>query len=809
MKIAPDKPLKRLIFNLARLPRPVGFVGHHFLNTLHYVYLTRTACLGLLAMLALPLLACGPLRTLVLGAYDVRSREGATLVGLMLVVTVGCLIHQRKMVDLHGEVRFDAPVDQLRSGIVKAWNSLAGIAVALNILVVLRASNELIWVRQLCFLLLGVLFGVVLRFFLGWLEKRYKHFRQGFPERVVSFLVSNGVQRSPGIIELKDKNRPFGPGNVTLADGHLSALVYGSILALVFILVDESTIHPLAALLLLISILTLILGSWAFLLDRHRVPLMGLIVTYCLVMNLWRESDHYYPVIPRAKDAPALPTPAAIVQKTVAAGQPLVIVSAAGGGIQSAAWTTRVLEQLQSQLAEQGVRDFHRHIRLISGVSGGSVGALQYAYAVGLNRENPPLDKAAQAAAESSLTEAVVGLVKKDLFRATLPILYTSPGMLFEDRARMLESAWEENARQAHGGYKCGLGSATLQQWGEDAMKLERPALIFNATIVETGERMAISTSPRRELSWVQPQRAGNFEFTERYRANIPMVTAARVSATFPLVSPATRPAIADGKGGGLILPRTENEKVFPQGGSMHHAVDGGYFENSGLVGALEWLDEALTDLSNVNSPLPSEVIVIELAAFPAPPLDLMRETPVDKDKNSQGTLFDIVSPGLTMMNVRNSSQLAYAAQLLGQFSRRWQLELESKRPESKDKPFIRHFRLLPGLLPDPPEPPKPVVPEPAKGLVERFNDWFFIPADLKQAPLSWHLRASEIKQIDEAARDAVATMLKNQAMMPQTATQVQAQVLEQAIEEGTKGSLSPRTTNLDLLKSLFPSPKN
>lgn len=772
MKIAPTKPLRRLIFILARLARPVGFVGHHALNALHYLYLTRTSCLGLLALLLLPFLACGPLRTLVLGAYDVYSFKGAGLIGLMLMITVGCLIHQRKMVDLHGKERFGAVMDQLRPGMVKAWNWLAGIAVVLNVAVVLRASNRDIWPTLLAGLTLGVLAGVVLRKWLGDLEKKFVKVREGFPEKVVSFLVSNGLRPSPGIIKLKDNQQPFEPKNVTLADGHLSALVYGFFLIVIFIVVDEGTIHPLASLLLLISILTLMLGSWAFLLDRHRVPLLALIVIYCGVMNLWRESDHYYPVMPRQANAAPLPTPAAIVDASVKAGRPLVIVAAAGGGIQSAAWTTRVLEQMEKQLAEAGSPGFHDSVRLISGVSGGSVGALQYAHAVGLDGGNPPLDQAARAAAASSLTEAVVGLVKKDLFRATLPIFFTTQDMLFEDRARTLETAWDQNARQMHGGHKCGLGAATLQQWGQDALKLSRPALIFNSTIVETGERMAISTSPRSPLGYLQPPRAGNFEFTERYIADIPMLTAARLSATFPLVSPAARPAIADGKGGGLILPGTRNAGVFPQGGSLHHAVDGGYFENSGLVGALEWLDEALTDLDKVGRRLPGEVLVIELAAFPAPPEDRTRSIPVDLGGSSRGTLFDILSPGLTMMNVRNSSQRAYAGQLLAQFSLRWQLELESKHKRTPGLPFIRHLRLLPPT-------PKPADPQnDRRGLAQRFADWFFIPADLMSAPLSWHLRPSEIEQINKAASEAVRTMLQTPEILPQTATMVQQQAL-------------------------------
>ncbi|MES2594624.1 MAG: hypothetical protein V4662_04785 [Verrucomicrobiota bacterium] len=819
MKTAPTSIIRRAVFSLGRLPRPLGFIGYHLLNVLHYLYLTRVACIGLLAVLMLPFLACGPLRTLVLGAYDARTLPGAMIIGFSLVITVGCLIHQRKLVDRHGVVRFDAPLDRLMPGMVKAWNWLASIAVLVNMAVVLRASNRELWPMLLKGLVAGACCGIIMRAALGRFERNLVDWRHAWPADVLSFLVSNGLCKSPGLIELRDPEKDFSPTNVTLADGHLSALVYGSLLVIIFLVVDEGVIHPLASLLLLICVLTLLLSSVTFILDRHRVPLMAGIVVYCALANLWRESDHYYPVMPRAQSAPALPTPAGIVEKSVEEGRPLVIVSSAGGGIQSAAWTTRVLEQLEVQMAAVGSPGFHDSVRLISGVSGGSVGALHYAYAVGMNPAAPDLDKAAKAAASSSLTEAVVGLVKRDLLRATFPAAFTSQEMLFNDRGRMLEYAWAENAELLYG--YGGLEHATLERWAVDALNLVRPAVIFNSTIVETGERMAISTSPRSPLGYLQAPRAGNFEFTERYLADIPMLTAARLSATFPLISPAARPAISDGKGGGLVLPGTENAGVFPVGGSLHHAVDGGYFENSGMVGALEWLDEALTTLSKAGRELPDEIMFIELAAFPSPPADPMRLIPVDLGQKSQGALYDVLSPGLTMMHVRNSSQSAYAAQLLAQFSLRWQLELESKYKRPPGRPFIRHVRLLP-------KTPIPRTEKDERALMQRFTDWFFIPADMMKAPLSWHLRPSEIAQIDDAAREAVSTMLQTKEMLPQTAIMAQQQLvpaqsadllapvaappptMQPIINPGSASAeylVKPQQLNRDLLKT-FISPK-
>jgi hypothetical protein len=75
-----------------------------------------------------------------------------------------------------------------------------------------------------------------------------------------------------------------------------------------------------------------------------------------------------------------------------------------------------------------------------------------------------------------------------------MPFLVTD---ICNDRGRVLERQWcksfdnrfKPNAK---------LADATLSAWGADAGSLMRPALIFNSTIVETGQRLAISTVPIR-----------------------------------------------------------------------------------------------------------------------------------------------------------------------------------------------------------------------------------------------------------------------------------------------------------------------
>src|SRR5262249_24274536 len=75
----------------------------------------------------------------------------------------------------------------------------------------------------------------------------------------------------------------------------------------------------------------------------------------------------------------------------------------------------------------------------------------------------------------------------------------------------------------------------TLNQWRDAVAHGKLPAAIFNATAVESGQRFLVATTD-------VPDR-GALRFAERFPEwDIPIATAARLSATFTYVSPAARP---------------------------------------------------------------------------------------------------------------------------------------------------------------------------------------------------------------------------------------------------------------------------
>src|SRR5262249_5682248 len=103
-------------------------------------------------------------------------------------------------------------------------------------------------------------------------------------------------------------------------------------------------------------------------------------------------------------------------------------------------------------------------------------------------------------------------------------------------------------------------------------------------------------------------------------------VTAARLSATFPYVSPAAR-ANAD-------LPRS----------SRFHFVDGGYWDNFGVASAIEFLDQAVERGTGVQ-----HILLIEIRD--------RKSSAHEGSRGARGGLFQTIAPGEALYNVRDNGQ--------------------------------------------------------------------------------------------------------------------------------------------------------
>ena len=332
------------------------------------------------------------------------------------------------------------------------------------------------------------------------------------------------------------------------------------------------------ALLLQLSV-TWLAAFAAFVVDRSRVPLTVYLVIWMLIVNLVIDrvfpTDHIYRTAELPDDAPTRAVPAQLLDDA----RPAIVVAASGGGIQAAAWTSRVLVGLQ-----QSVPEFASHLRVISAVSGGSAGVMNFLAALPECGPTPPTSGNAfdpdLASQESSLHAVGWGLVFKDLPRTIAPV-FSNP---YVDRGSVLEDAWKREERLKASSPST---AALLSSWRRNVADRRCPGVLYNAMAAETGEPLLFSTM---EL----PPTLQHFDFYRRYQSrDVPVPTAARLSAGFPYVAPASR---AD-----------RDDDI----GTYSHIVDGGYYDNYGVNTLVAWLHAALND---VPLPLPQQrFLVLEI----------------------------------------------------------------------------------------------------------------------------------------------------------------------------------------------------
>ena len=721
--------IERIKNALAEVPRASA-------STIHYLYLARIPFLGWVALFVLPLFAIWVGRPLVLAAYDLASTGQAFFVGIAYGLAGGSIYFTAHVITNLCSKRFRLVIDPIvQSRIDKVWAGAIIAAFLINILVAVAASKP---VHSYSGRIAGAMVAGMLIAFVGALAAREISVRLGKNRsyrRLVWLGIKIGLRKQKGYLRPVSRDvETDNPANWEYEDGQIRAVSYTFIVIVAYYVITGKQIAPLVALMLLLSLWVLVLAGLTFFWDRYRLPLLLILVTYFWFAGYSLNADHYYRVWTRPRLDPEL-TPGEIIGRAAKEHRPVVVVAAAGGGIQSAAWTTSVLDQLGKRLKADsgGAYDLPRSIRLISGVSGGSVGGMFYAEA--FNETQPDFNDSFQAACSSALGPTIRGLLRQDLWRALMPFLVTD---ICNDRGRVLERQW---CKSFDNKFKptAKLADATLSAWGKDALLLKRPALIFNSTIVETGQRLAISTVP------ITHGLIGETEFTQRYCAEIAISTAARLSATFPFVTPTGRPTMLN-----TSTSTCSVESPPPCGGGDQHLVDGGYYENSGLVGAIEWIDDALTDLTNPAKnpkqyPLPRDILLLAIDAFERPtdpedPCQPTQAAPAGKPADvAHGVIYNLASPLHAVMNVRGTGQRSFARRLLRMFQARWALQHVNIRDvkiffEVED-PANREEHVQAGQKTQALAGKKPA-------------GRFYIGIDPGKEPLSWHLRPSEIDEL-------------------------------------------------------------
>ena len=528
----------------------------------------------------------------------------------------------------------------------------------------------------------------------------------------------------------------------------------------------------------------------SFFFDRYRVPVLTSAIALIFLPKLalsyapvasgaswvqwvqahivdW-DADHFLEV----RQIPAvtvLPTPTNAVDKTFerlnavspvhTEDQPLVVVTATGGGIQAAEWTAQVMARLEKDFREDKQLNgylLHDHLLLASGVSGGSDGLLPYLLeytepqGTAFPANDDLRDRLTIGPGCSSLEAVAWGLEYYDLQRLALtlrfPILQsaqdspTDPATIVApDRTWALSRALNRNLSDI----QCGVSPSTpkvpngetitLGQAAQNLSNGTMPAFTLNTTVAETGGRFLLSNYmvpsaldksnteflPAESFlqAYAQEFCCANGTHGEKLYADLPLSTAARMSATFPVVSSATR------------VPRQYAT-------AASHFLDGGYFDNDGTASAIEFLysvmNQRVADKTQAAKPL--KILLVEIRDGEdldphVQPDDLQKQTTDDGHPPAPWwTLNQLLGPLDGLWNAGHVS-----------VTRRNRRELCVLETAYEDKLIIHHVVFsIPQQLDDKKNP--------------------------KPAPLSWKLTASQLAYISSVAhgKKSVAT---NQAV--------------------------------------------
>ena len=719
----------------------IGLVILISLDSIQWVFLARVQWVAWFALVILPALAHTLRRELLIGAYDLDNRRAGFHVGLLLVLVGTSIVDTAYITQQYGQERLREVLGQvfLPSW---GWNLLGFVMITLNMGAALVATDPKIRMRILYGLISGFLVGVG-----AWLLLDFVVARR------VSFLLREAGTISPVIHACSDwvksmlsklavvLPRWISSGYFRLdksifviEPGHIRAAVCLLATSLLYFWLRTKRLAPLCYFLLLMTVLVWGLSGLSFFLDAFRVPLFVPILLWLSLVAFHRKADHFYRIckeVSAKSDEYVTPSdPASILARATQSDDRVILVAAAGGGIQAAAWTARVLTGLEEMCAERRPGIFARSLKLLSGVSGGSVGIMYFVTAYQLEgflfkkpsengRRTSILQAVADVAKRSGLSEAIRGVAYTDFIRTVAPFCLAD---VYRDRGEGLESAWVRNANELSASYSNTLRRATLRGWQKDVARGALPAVIFNSTIVETGERLAFSTAPCGTCrSKDGLATCATFQdFSSLYEgADIAITTAVRLSSTFPFISPAARPLPADSLPDGKPVADGPGEASAVDRFTMNlHLADGGYYDNSGVAALVQWLHNGLRDLADRDPVrLPKEILVIRINAFPAPEQVYVRE--------HRGAFFQFWAPLLAANTFREAAHACSADRELELLSERWG-GVVLGRQNGKYRNGVRIQTV----------------------------DLTFSPSRTcgrKCSPLSWHLRREEQAEIENA----------------------------------------------------------
>ena len=312
------------------------------------------------------------------------------------------------------------------------------------------------------------------------------------------------------------------------------------------------------------------------------------------------------------------------------------------------------------------------------------MGALYY----GAFQDQPTLERAAKQALEPSLDEVTTAFVRRDIFE--VGGLRVGP-----DRGAALEESWERRLGDVP------KSSVTMRSWSEAAADFAGgvghhrpfPAFLFNSTIVESGQPIVFATTqfPTPSYKIAIGMTASHYPTLESANSmfglsvvpdkaidiGLKAVTAARISAAFPYVSPAVR---------------LENREPY-------HLVDGGYYDFYGLVALSQWVDNALEEL-DVAHQLPPTLGVIIARGLVSSDTALRANdaaNPIALKAAPRGWRWQLTAPPATVVNAQSFAQWAGGMQTLRMLIEKWAARQVKIIPVLFDYPGGEHKAVCQG----------------------------------------------------------------------------------------------------------------
>ncbi|QEH34548.1 hypothetical protein OJF2_30880 [Aquisphaera giovannonii] len=265
----------------------------------------------------------------------------------------------------------------------------------------------------------------------------------------------------------------------------------------------------------------------------------------------------------------------------------LVAVATCGGALRAGLWTAAVLDAISRAIPE-----FPEHVRFVTGASGGMVGAA--AFVTALHERRLAAGTPAAADAGVPIMECFAGDYLSPIARQL--ILRDVPMFIFPWRQRYDRGHALEDALTGDGRLAC-LGRTFGELLGAE-QEGSIPSIVFSPMLVEDGRRLLISNldladvavldggnalyeDPREIVEIIEAKTSSElarrdrlefrrisaisavelFRLFPRARDRFRVVTAVRMNATFPFVTPAG------------VLPTVSPRQV----------VDAGYYDNYGV----------------------------------------------------------------------------------------------------------------------------------------------------------------------------------------------------------------------------------